>query len=119
MYNTLISVDSLKEHLDRSDWQVFDCRHELKDVEAGRKAYAAGHIPGALFAHMDEDLSGEIVPGTTGRHPLPAPTQFLETLQNWGLNEDTQVVVYDDKGGSDGSGYFSVCDTGVYFRSLL
>ncbi|MEM6805123.1 MAG: sulfurtransferase [Bacteroidota bacterium] len=99
MYNTLISVKSLKEHLNRPDWQVFDCRHELKDVEAGRKAYASGHIPGALFAHMDDDLSGEIIPGTTGRHPLPAPDQFLETLQNWGLNEDTQVVVYDDKGG--------------------
>ncbi|MDW3645894.1 MAG: sulfurtransferase [Bacteroidia bacterium] len=99
MYKTFISAYELAQHLDNPQWQVFDCRHELKDTEAGRNAYKVGHIPGAIFAHLDEDLSGPIDAPVTGRHPLPHPDKFLESLQNWGLNPDTQVVVYDDKGG--------------------
>ncbi|MEL6251086.1 MAG: sulfurtransferase [Bacteroidota bacterium] len=99
MYTTFISTSDLASNLENPQWQVFDCRHELKDTEVGRNAYKAGHIPGALFAHLDEDLSGPIDAPVTGRHPLPHPDNFLKTLRNWGLNADTQVVVYDDKGG--------------------
>src|SRR5690606_22526222 len=58
------------------------------------------HIPGAVYAHLDEDLSGPIEPGKTSRHPLPDVETFVETLSAWGIDDDTQVVVYDDWGGS-------------------
>ena len=56
MHKTFISAADLAQNLENPQWQVFDCRHELKDTEAGRNAYKTGHIPGALFAHLDEAL---------------------------------------------------------------
>ena len=50
---------------------IIDCRFDLADTEWGRRGFRDHHIPGASYAHLDEDLSGEIVPGKTGRHPLP------------------------------------------------
>ncbi len=98
--NTLVSTEELARHLDDPDWIVFDCRFTLTDPEAGRRAYAEGHIPGAIYAHLDEDLSGPVVPGTTGRHPLPDPEAFAEKLCRWGVGVNRQVVVYDDSFGS-------------------
>lgn len=99
MFSTLISVQELSQQIENPDYLTVDCRHELSDTEAGRNAYKAGHLPGAVFAHLDEDLSGEIIPGTTGRHPLAPPSKFLDVLRKWGLQKEHQVVVYDDKGG--------------------
>ena len=82
------------------DWLVVDCRFSLSDSERGRAEYQASHIPGALYAHLDEHLSGPIVPGETGRHPLPDQKTVEATFSNWGVSADTQVVVYDDSGGS-------------------
>lgn len=76
-----------------------DCRFSLKDTEAGRKAWAEGTIEGAVYAHLDADLSGPVVPGQTGRHPLPDPARFAQTLGEWGIGPDTQVVAFDDMGG--------------------
>jgi len=98
-YTTLISTDELARHLDDPDWAIVDCRFELGDPEAGRRSYLQSHIPGAVYAHLDEDLSGPIVPGETGRHPLPPVADFAETLSNWGIDNDTQVVAYDTVGG--------------------
>ena len=56
-YNTLVSATDLAAHLDDPHWVVCDCRHDLADYEAGRRAYAQSHIPGARFLHLDEDLS--------------------------------------------------------------
>ncbi|NWG86271.1 MAG: sulfurtransferase [Hydrogenophilaceae bacterium] len=98
--NTLVSTEELAQHLDDPHWIVFDCRFTLTDTEAGRRAYAAGHIPGAIYVHLDEDLSGPIVPGKTGRHPLPDPDVFAEKLCRWGVGVNKQVVVYDDSFGS-------------------
>ena len=100
MFNTLISAVELSKQLTNPDWRIIDCRHDLSDTEAGRRAYASGHIPGAIFAHLDEDLSGPIVPGTTGRHPLPCITAMEQQFGRWGISPDTQVVVYDDKNGA-------------------
>ncbi len=71
-YGTLISVEELNKHLQDADWVVVDCRFNLADHEQGRKDYVQEHIPGAVYAHLDEDLSGPIVKGVTGRHPLPS-----------------------------------------------
>jgi 3-mercaptopyruvate sulfurtransferase SseA len=77
---------------------VVDCRHDLFDLEAGRRAYAAGHIPGAYFMHQDDDLSGPRT-GRNGRHPLPDREVFAARLRAIGLNRDQQLVGYDDQGG--------------------
>lgn len=97
-YTTLVDPEVLKNHLDDPDWVIVDCRFNLADTEAGRRAYREGHVPGACYAHLDEDLSGPT--GLSGgRHPLPDPNRFAHTLGRWGIDENTQVVVYDDVGG--------------------
>ncbi|NBC18742.1 MAG: sulfurtransferase [Bacteroidetes bacterium] len=99
-HTTLISAQALHAHLDDPDWAVVDCRFALDDPEAGRRAYEAAHVPGAVYAHLDDDLSGPIVPGVTGRHPLPSVDEVAETLSAWGIDADVQVGVYDDAGGA-------------------
>ena len=93
--NLLVSVEDLATH---PQWRVFDCRHDLKNTEYGRQAYARGHIPGALFLHLDDDLSGEKT-GGNGRHPLPAADSFARRMAACGVDAATQVVAYDNEGG--------------------
>jgi thiosulfate/3-mercaptopyruvate sulfurtransferase len=100
MFNTLTSTDELAAHLGDPHWVIIDCRFTLSDPSAGRAAYQAGHIPGAFYAHLDEDLAGPVVPGVTGRHPLPDPKVLSEKLCRWGVGINRQVVVYDDSYGS-------------------
>ena len=99
MHTTLVSTEQLAQHLDDPNWIVFDCRFTLTDPEAGRRAYQHGHIPGARYAHLDNDLSSPITPGS-GRHPLPAPQVIADKLGRWGVDDTKQVVVYDDSFGS-------------------
>lgn len=98
-YSLLISTDELALHLDDSNWAVIDCRFDLNNPDKGRREYLDAHIPGAVYAHLDDDLSGPIVPGETGRHPLPDPDVFAARLSRWGIDQETQVVVYDDAAG--------------------
>jgi len=102
MYTTLISAAELAAHVDNPGWIVVDCRHDLADLAFGREAYAAGHLPGAVFADMETDLSGPRrgADGVfRGRHPLPDKDALVETLRGWGVNDATQVVAYDAHGG--------------------
>ncbi|MEZ4633620.1 MAG: sulfurtransferase [Caldilineaceae bacterium] len=99
-YTTIISTADLAAHVDNPNWAVIDCRFSLQDTELGRRAYRESHIVGAIYAHLDEDLSGPIVAGKTSRHPLPTMEKFTQTLSNWGIGDETQVVVYDDWGGA-------------------
>lgn len=102
MYSKLISAGQLARHIEDSQFVVLDCRHDLTDGEAGQRAYDAGHIPGALFLHLDKYLSG---PKTSaagvfqGRHPLPDKAQFVATMRAFGISDDTQVIAYDAQGG--------------------
>lgn len=101
-YTTLIDAEKLAKHLDDPSWVIIDCRHDLAQPEAGRAAYAGGHLPNARFAHLDHDLSGEKTSATglfRGRHPLPEREAFLETLRGWGIDDASQVVAYDAQGG--------------------
>ncbi len=98
-FTTTVSVAQLQEHLFDATWCLVDCRHDLADFSAGFKAYRAGHIPNATFAHIEEDLSGEITPAT-GRHPLPVRDHLAQIFREWGINNDSQIVAYDAQGGS-------------------
>ena len=98
MHSTLVSCPQLAASLGDAGWLVYDCRNDLFDREAGRRAYAAGHIPGARHVHLEEVLSGPIT-GRTGRHPLPDPQLFCERMRAAGLSADRQVVAYDGAGG--------------------
>lgn len=78
--------------------RVIDCRFNLADPKAGRAAWQAGHLPGALHADLDQDLSGSKT-GHNGRHPMPSIADFTATLRRWGVSAGTRVVAYDASGG--------------------
>jgi thiosulfate/3-mercaptopyruvate sulfurtransferase len=94
MYQSLISSKELT-NLDPAQTVIVDCRFSLADTEGGRKEYKTAHIPGAVYAHLDEDLSSPVIPGETGRHPFPDFEEFKNKLSDWGIDKDTQVVAYD------------------------
>jgi thiosulfate/3-mercaptopyruvate sulfurtransferase len=99
MHTTIISPAILADHLDDPAWVIVDCRFSLEDTEAGGRAYEAAHIPGAVYAHLDADLSNP--PATdNGRHPLPPPATLAERFGRMGVAESKQVVAYDDANGA-------------------
>ena len=99
MASPLISATELADRLDDPAWVVVDCRFALTDPEAGRAAYRREHIPGARYAHLDNDLAR--APGPVdGRHPLPSAEEFAATLGAWGISNASSVAVYDDASGA-------------------
>lgn len=96
----LITPQCLSSRLHQPNLRILDCRFSLEDADYGRRSHAQGHIPGAHFADLERDLSGQVIPGTTGRHPLPQPQALLARLRDWGLNNDDEVVLYDDGPGA-------------------
>lgn len=95
----LSGTRELHENLQNPELRVVDCRFELTQPEKGRSEYAAGHIPGAVYAHLDRDLAGPVT-AATGRHPLPQQEVFANTLGRLGIRHDSPVVVYDQGGGA-------------------
>lgn len=100
MHTTLIDVQTLYRHHRDPDWRVIDVRFSLADADQGAREYAEGHVPGAVYAHLDDDLSGPIVRGVTGRHPLPSVEGAASVFSRLGIDESVQVAVYDGAGGS-------------------
>ncbi len=98
-YRTLISVPDLHRSLNDPAVVIFDCRHELMNPEAGARAYAQSHLPGARYAHSETDLAGQKT-GRNGRHPLPEPRVFMAWLGRNGVDSAKQVVAYDFAAGS-------------------
>ncbi|GAB7553380.1 sulfurtransferase [Novosphingobium sp. 11B] len=99
-YETLIAVDALKDMLaSGADVLIFDCEFELGAPDKGHDIYLKGHIPGARYAHLDEDLASP-PDGSNGRHPLPAPVAMVAWLRAQGLRKGQQVVAYDSNGGA-------------------
>jgi thiosulfate/3-mercaptopyruvate sulfurtransferase len=96
-YTTLVDTGQLEKHL--SSWRLFDCRHDLGKPQLGEQQYREAHIPGALFAHLDRDLSAPKT-GANGRHPLPDRGAFIAWLGQMGLKAGDQVVCYDGGGGA-------------------
>ena len=99
MAATLIDTAELARHLGEPDWVILDCRHDLARPDWGAEAYAAGHIPGALHAHLDRDLSGPRT-AASGRHPLPEPATLALTFGRFGIDERVQVIAYDQGPGA-------------------
>lgn len=93
----LVSTAELASHL--REWRVFDCRHDLVKPELGAEQYRQAHIPGALFASLDRDLSAP-KSGRNGRHPLPGIDAFGKWIEKSGLKPGDQVLCYDGGSGS-------------------
>lgn len=98
MYRTVIDAATLAQHLEDPDWVIVDCRFDLGDTAAGRRSYTQAHIPGAVYAHLDDDLSGPPVTDH-GRHPLPTPAALTALFGRLGIDERKQVVAYDSLNG--------------------
>ena len=98
-YTTLVPVEALADRLHDSGWVVLDCRHDLADPGAGRRAYLQAHIPGARFLDLDADLSG-VKTGRNGRHPLPGARALADRLSALGAARTMQLVGYDASGGT-------------------
>ncbi|MBE1162651.1 sulfurtransferase [Dyella acidiphila] len=100
MKTTLISVDELAA-LAAPEVLIVDCRHDLADAGKGERDYRAEHIPGAVFASLDHDLSDlSRIPLGLGRHPLPSEQVFSAALGRWGWRPGLQVVCYDAGNGA-------------------
>ena len=97
----LISAAELRDRIARREpaLRVVDCRWVLGQPGAGRAAYDAGHLPGAVHLDIDTDLADPDGYGAPGRHPLPSPAAFAEVMRRIGLRDADLVVAYDDVGG--------------------
>jgi thiosulfate/3-mercaptopyruvate sulfurtransferase len=95
MRSPLIAVEDLARRIHDPVLRIVDVRWYLGEPGAGRAAYAAGHIPGAMHIDLDGSLTGE----GSGRHPLPRPADLARTLGRAGIGSEHEVVAYDDVGG--------------------
>lgn len=96
----LISPQQLAERQKAASVVILDCRFALEDPDYGRCSYAEGHIEGAQYADLNRHLSGTVIKGVTGRHPLPAAETLVQRLRAWGISADTDIVLYDDGPGA-------------------
>lgn len=99
MYSTLIDPVTVSPHLGDPDWIIVDCRFDLANTDWGRQEYMQSHVPGAVYAHLDHDLSGPPITNQ-GRHPLPVATELTALFSRLGIDDHKQVVVYDSMSGS-------------------
>ena len=95
----LIDVQTLANLIGASDVLIVDCRVDLTDRTRGAREYAQGHIPGAVYANLEQDLSDLSKQGL-GRHPLPDAAAFSAVLARWGWTPDIPVVAYDAANGA-------------------
>lgn len=97
---TIIDVETLSGHLADPNWVIVDCRFDLLNKSVGSQHYQDAHIPGAVYAHLEDDLSIPMGPmGEGGRHPLPSPEQMAAVFGRLGIGSNTQVIAYDDTSG--------------------
>lgn len=96
---TLIDARALAELAGRADVLIVDCRHDLADPARAEREYAQAHIPGAVYADLNRDLS-DLSKAGLGRHPLPDAAAFSAVLGRWGWTPNTPVVAYDAANGA-------------------
>lgn len=95
----LVQATELAERIQEGGVIVIDCRFDLMHRSQGLHHWMASHIPGARYAHLDDDLAGRVRPGT-GRHPLPHPRSFAAFLARTGWTPGQDIVAYDANGGA-------------------
>ena len=95
-YTTILSTDTVAAHV--SSWVVVDCRFDLTDEQWGRRQYEHAHVPGAVYASLNDDLSAPRT-GSNGRHPLPSVDALAAVFSRLGIANGVQVVVYDQDAG--------------------
>ncbi len=98
-FRTLISVEELVPLWEADDVVILDARFDIDHEDRAVVNFAQEHIPGARQADVSLHMAGEIIPGVTGRRPLPPKEVFAQTLRVWGVEGNSQVVVYDDMNG--------------------
>ena len=98
--SSLISPEKLAGLTGSAGVLVVDCRFDLAEPAKGRRDYEAAHIPGAVYADLDRDLSDPTQKGALGRHPLPTDAQLSAAFSRWNLTPDTHVIAYDDANGA-------------------
>jgi thiosulfate/3-mercaptopyruvate sulfurtransferase len=99
MFTTLIDTDLLLNEYKNPDWLIFDTRYDLADKNAGNEAYLQGHIPGAIYVDLHDDLSRP--PATNkGRHPLPTIETMNVLFSELGIQPESQVIIYDSAFGA-------------------
>ncbi len=99
MSNTLVRAEQLRAWPRQRPLVLVDCRFDLADPGAGERAYADGHLPDALYAHLERDLSGPVT-AQSGRHPLPDAAELAHRLGRWGIGRGVQLVAYDAGSGA-------------------
>jgi thiosulfate/3-mercaptopyruvate sulfurtransferase len=97
-FTTLIDTETLAPHLTDPAFAILDCRFKIEDVTWGEREYSTRHIPGAMYADLERDLSGEKT-GANGRHPLPDAALLAGTFGRYGIDAGVQVVAYDQDAG--------------------
>jgi thiosulfate/3-mercaptopyruvate sulfurtransferase len=98
-FTTLIEATDLRGLVGKPGIAIIDCRFDLANPDNGRRAYLAGHIPGARYADLNQDLSAP-VSANSGRHPLPTPSDLATSLNRLGIGPGIQVIAYDDSAGA-------------------
>lgn len=94
MSSTIVEPAELAARLEDPLCAIVDCRFDLARPAWGAQSHAEGHVPGAIYADLDRDLSGPVT-DRSGRHPLPDPAGFAATLGRWGIDSSVHVVAYD------------------------
>ena len=95
----VVAMKWLLARLYEENQVIVDCRFQLGKPNAGREAYEAAHIPGAVYLDLERDLSGP-VGEHGGRHPLPDISELADKLGALGIDSSVRVVAYDDQGGA-------------------
>jgi thiosulfate/3-mercaptopyruvate sulfurtransferase len=98
-YTTFIQPKEAFENLQNPNFLFVDCSYSLADKSWGAEEYKKAHLPGALYADLHDDLSGEIITGKTSRHPLPQKEALVKFFSKLGIDKNVQVVAYDATAG--------------------
>jgi thiosulfate/3-mercaptopyruvate sulfurtransferase len=98
-FTTLVDTADVAAHLDDANVVIVDCRYKLSDESWGANQYLASHVPGAVYAHLDSDLSGKTT-GRNGRHPLPSAEMLARTFGRLGISNRSQIIAYDQDDGT-------------------
>ncbi|MGB8002507.1 MAG: rhodanese-like domain-containing protein, partial [Anaerobacillus sp.] len=95
----LVSIEWLSDHLYDDKLVIVDCQFELGNPESGHRSYLEGHIPGAVYADLEKDLSGD-KGEHGGRHPLPDQEQLQRLVERLGIEQNSKVILYDSQYGT-------------------